>query len=336
LVGQLVEVNKIVTHVDAPAGAGLSAPNVNRSSGSARPARRRGRRWFDAAATLWSLLFVVPNFVLFAIFIGIPVIAAFALSLFDWNMIADPRFVGLQNYADILRDPRAVNSIVKTVYLVVLGVVPTVLLSFGMAVLINTRFIGYTVVRTLYFLPIVISFVASAVLWRFIYDPRVGPINALLGAIGINGVNWLQSTAWAMPAISLVIVWLRLPLIIILYLAALQQINAQLLEAAEIDGANSWQKLVHVIWPNVKPVTFLIVIINLRGIIFDSFDVVQVMTGGGPLDSTDILIKYIYDLAFAQLRLGYASALSTMLFIIVAGLALVFTPPRATATGGQR
>jgi len=125
-----------------------------------------------------------------------------------------------------------------------------------------------------------------------------------------------------------VIVWLRLPLGIIMYLAALQQINPQLLEAAEIDGANSWQKLVHVIWPNVRPVTFLILIINLRGIIFDSFDVVQVMTGGGPLDSTDILIKYIYDLAFAQLRLGYASALSTVLFIVVAGLALIFTPPQ--------
>ena len=134
--------------------------------------------------------------------------------------------------------------------------------------------------------------------------------------------------AWAMPAIALVIVWLRLPLGIILYLAALQQINPQLLEAAEIDGANTWQKLAHVVWPNVKPVTFLVVIINLRGIIFDSFDVVQVMTGGGPLDATDILIKYIYDLAFAQLRLGYASALSTMLFVIVAVLALIFTPPQ--------
>lgn len=290
--------------------------------------RRRRRPLFDAATAAWSLLFVLPNFVLFAIFIVIPVIAAFALSLFDWNMIADPRFVGLQNYFDILKDPRAVNSVVKTVYLVVLGVIPTVLLSFAMAVLINTRFIGYSIVRTFYFLPIVISFVASAVLWRFIYDPRVGPINALLGVFGISGVNWLQNTAWAMPAVSLVIVWLRLPLGIIMYLAALQQINPQLLEAAEIDGANSWQKLVHIIWPNVKPVTFLILIINVRGIIFDSFDVVQVMTGGGPLDSTDILIKYIYDLAFAQLRLGYASALSTVLFVVVAGLALIFTPPQ--------
>jgi len=317
---------KTVTELHAPAPAAVSRlPGSGRAS--PRVAARR-RRALDGAAALWALLFVGPNLVLFSIFIVVPVLAAFALSLFDWNMIADPRFVGLQNYADILRDPRALNSIIKTAYLVILGVIPTVLLSFGMAALINTRFLGYSVVRTLYFLPIVISFVASAVLWRFIYDPRVGPLNALLAMFGVNGTNWLQNTTWAMPAVSLVIVWLRLPLGIILYLAALQQINSSLLEAAEIDGANSWQKLVHVIWPNVRPVTFMILIINLRGIIFDSFDVVQVMTGGGPLDSTDILIKYIYDLAFAQLRLGYASALSTMLFIIVAVLALVFTPPQ--------
>ena len=285
---------------------------------------RRGR----TDSPFWAFVFVGPNVVLFAIFIVVPIIAAFALSLFDWNLISAPRFVWFRNYADIFKDSRALNSIVKTVYLVFAGVVPTVILSFLLAVLINTKFVGYSVIRTLYLLPIVISFVASAVLWKFIYDPRVGPINELLGFLGIAGPNWLKDTTWALPAISIVIVWLRLPLGIILYLAALQQINPQLLEAAEIDGAGPLQKLRHIIWPNVVPVTLLILVITLRGVIFDSFDVVQVMTGGGPLDSTDILIRYIYDMAFAQLRLGYASALSTMLFIIVCVLALIFNPPR--------
>jgi ABC-type sugar transport system permease subunit len=216
-----------------------------------------------------------------------------------------------------------------------MGVVPTVFLSFFLAVLINTTFPGYTVFRTLYLLPIVISFVASAVLWRFIYDPRVGPISELLSLFGVSGPNWLKDTTWALPAVSVVIVWLRLPLGIILYLAALQQINPQLMEAAEIDGAGPWAKLRHIIWPNVMPVTLLILVLTLRGIIFDSFDVVQVMTGGGPLNSTDILIRYIYDMAFAQLRLGYASALSTMLFIIVAVLALIFNPPRRKPVHGD-
>lgn len=284
---------------------------------------------------LWAFLFVGPNLILFTIFIILPIIAAFALSLYDWNLISDPRFVGLRNYTDILNDARALNSVVKTVYLVVLGVVPTVVLSFFLAVLINTTFPGYSVFRTMYLLPIVISFVASAVLWRFIYDPRVGPIAELLSVFGVAGPNWLKDTTWALPALSVVIVWLRLPLGIILYLAALQQINPQLMEAAEIDGAGPWAKLRHIIWPNVMPVTLLVLVINLRGIIFDSFDVVQVMTGGGPLNSTDILIRYIYDMAFAQLRLGYASALSTVLFIIVAILALIFNPPKRKPTNGD-
>lgn len=308
------------------AGSGASA------SSRAAPRRRSSAR---TDSPFWAFLFVGPNVVLFAIFIIIPIIAAFALSLYDWNLISDPRFVGFRNYSDILGDAQALNAVVKTVYLVFMGVVPTVILSFLIAVMINTTFPGYTVFRTLYLLPIVISFVASAVLWRFIYDPRVGPIAELLNLFGIAGPNWLKDTTWALPAISMVIVWLRLPLGIILYLAALQQINPQLMEAAEIDGAGPWAKLRHIIWPNVMPVTLLVLVLTLRGIIFESFDVVQVMTGGGPLNSTDILIRYIYDLAFSQLRLGYASALSTVLFIIVAILALIFNPPRRRPAHGD-
>lgn len=310
-----------------------SAPSGVPTLSVAGTSRRRSTRRTDSP--FWAALFVGPNVVLFAIFIIIPIVASFVLSLYDWNLISAPRFVGLRNYTDIVADPRALNAVVKTVYLVILGVVPTVLLSFFLAVLINTTFPGYSVFRTMYLLPIVISFVASAVLWRFIYDPRVGPIAELLGVFGISGPNWLKDTTWALPALSVVIVWLRLPLGIILYLAALQQINPQLMEAAEIDGAGPWAKLRHIIWPNVMPVTLLILVINLRGIIFDSFDVVQVMTGGGPLNSTDILIRYIYDMAFAQLRLGYASALSTVLFIIVAVLALIFNPPKIRPANGD-
>lgn len=315
-----------MSKIDTADAGGLTA--VPRAA----PRRRVSSR---TDSPFWAALFVGPNVILFAIFIVIPIIAAFALSLYDWNLIAEPRFIGFRNYADILNDSRAVNAVWKTVYLVFLGVVPTVILSFLIAVLINTTFPGYTVFRTMYLLPIVISFVASAVLWRFIYDPRVGPIAELLNVFGIAGPNWLKDTTWALPAISMVIVWLRLPLGIILYLAALQQINPQLMEAAEIDGAGPWAKLRHIIWPNVMPVTLLVLVLTLRGIIFDSFDVVQVMTGGGPLNSTDILIRYIYDVAFSQLRLGYASALSTVLFIVVAILALIFNPPRRRPAHGD-
>jgi ABC-type sugar transport system permease subunit len=171
------------------------------------------------------------------------------------------------------------------------------------------------------------------VLWRYIFDPRFGPINVVLSWLGIDGPQWLQSTSWSMPGVAIVIVWLRFPLGMLLYLAALQAINPALLEAAQLDGAGPWQRIRDIVWPSVRPVTFLVAIVTLRGVLFDSFDVIQVMTDGGPVGSTDILIKYIYDVAFSQLKMGYASALSTGLLLIVAALALALTPPRRT--GGR-
>lgn len=281
----------------------------------------------------WLALFLAPNILLFTLFIIVPMVIALGLSFFSWDLLSAPRFVGLGNFLAIPRDPRAVNSIVKTGYLILIGVVPTVIVSFLFAVLVNTKFPGIRVLRTIYLMPLVISFVASAVLWRFVFDARLGPINTILSWIGIDGPDWLQSTGWAMPAVAIVIIWLRFPLGMLLYLAALQSINPSLLEAAQLDGANTWQRIRHIIWPSVRPVTFLVTIVTLRGVLFDSFDVIQVMTGGGPVKSTEILIKYIFDVAFSQLRLGYASALATALLAIVTVLALLLTPPRAT--GGR-
>jgi ABC-type sugar transport system permease subunit len=273
----------------------------------------------------WAALFAGPNLAIFAVFTIAPIVGAVGLSFFSWDLMSPPVFVGLDNYAAIAEDARAINSIAMTGYLVIIGVVPTVLISFLLAVLINTTFPGIRVVRTIYLMPLVISFVASAVLWRYIYDPRFGPINTVLAWLGVNGPAWLQSTRWSMPAVAIVTVWLRFPLGMLLYLAALQSINPALLEAAAIDGAGAWVKLRHIIWPSVRPVTFLVTIVSLRGVLFDSFDVVKVMTNGGPIGSTDILITYIFDNAFSQLKLGYASALATALFLIVAAMALLLS-----------
>ena len=280
----------------------------------------------DLGTILWSAFFIGPNFVLFTLFIIGPIIAAFVLSLYNWDLISEPRFVGFANFREMLNDQRAMNSIVRTAYLVVGGVLPTIVIAFLLAVLIDTKFPGIKVFRTLYLMPIVISFVASAVLWQWIFDPRGGPINGLLGSVGIDGPEWLQSTAWAMPAVMIVMVWLRLPVAVLLYLAAVQNVDKSLIEAAEIDGAGRLARVRHIIWPAVRPVTLFITIITLRGVLFDSFDVVQVMTDGGPLGRTDILIKYIYDAAFGQLRLGYASALAVVLFLIVSIIAAVVLP----------
>jgi ABC-type sugar transport system permease subunit len=313
--------------------AELSAPP--RPFDKARPVPAELRRAANRQRRLrtvhwgWLAVFLAPNIILFTTFIIVPTVIALGLSLFDWDMMSAPRFVGLANFLAIPRDPRAINSIVKTAYLIAIGVIPTVLISFLLASLINVKLPGIRIVRTVYLLPLVISFVASAVLWRFIFDNHFGPINAMLSWFGISGPGWLQSTAWSMPAVAIVVIWLRLPLGLLLYLAALQSINPSLIEAAQVDGANAWQRLRHVVWPNVRAVTFLVTIITLRGVLFDSFDVIQVMTGGGPVGSTDILIKYIFDAAFSELDMGYASALATVLFLMVAVLALILAPPRA-------
>lgn len=274
---------------------------------------------------LWAAIFVGPNVLLFAIFIVVPILGAFALSLFRWNLLSDPVFVGFDNFTRMFNDPRAINSIVRTAYLVVGGVIPTILIAFALAVLINTKFMGLKLVRTLYLMPIVISFVASAVLWGYLLEPRWGPINWLLGLFGIPGPQWLESTAWALPAVTIVTIWLRLPVAVIFYLAALQNINQSLIEAGQLDGANFFQRMRFIIWPGVRPVTLLVTIITLKGVLFDSFDVVAVMTQGGPLRSTDILINYIYQAAFDRLDFGYASALAVVLFIIVMILTLFVT-----------
>ena len=289
-------------------------------------APKAARHELGRAQTLaWSAVFVLPNLALFTIFIIVPIVGAFALSLFEWNLIKSPVFVGLDNFARIFGDSRAINSIWRTAYLVVGGVIPTVLISFALAVLMNTRFPGLKLIRTLYLMPIAISFVASAILWGYLFDPRWGPINWLLGLVGISGPQWLESTTWAMPAVTIVTIWLRIPVALVLYLAALQNINPSLIEAAQLDGANFFQRMRHVIWPGVRPVTLLVTIVTLRGVLFESFDVVSVMTQGGPLRSTDILINYIYQAAFDRLDFGYASALSVVLFIIVMLVTLFVT-----------
>ena len=310
----------------------MSDPDIAaETKGKRRRLRRRrtseeeGVNLGRAQTWLWASIFVGPNVILFTIFIIVPTIGAFALSLFEWNLLSPPEFVGFDNFVRMWDDPRAINSIWRTALLVVGGVIPTILISFALAVLINTRFPGLKLIRTLYLMPIAISFVASAILWGYIFDPRWGPINWLLGVFGIPGPLWLESVTWALPAVTIVTIWLRIPVALVLYLAALQNINPSLIEAGQLDGANFFQRMRHIIWPGVRPVTLLVTIVTLRGVLFESFDVVAVMTQGGPLRSTDILINYIYQAAFERLDFGYASALAAVLFVIVMFVTLFIT-----------
>ncbi|WP_166657325.1 carbohydrate ABC transporter permease [Ilumatobacter fluminis] len=234
-------------------------------------------------------------------------------------MISSPEFVGLENYRRLLDDGEARHALWITALLILFGLLPTIVIGLVAATLLNAKFRGIRYIRTLYYMPIVISLVASGVLWRFIYEPNRGLLNWLLSLIGIDGPPWLSSTRWALPAIAMVLVWLAIPLSTMLYLAALQGIPSTVLEAARIDGAGFVAMLWHVIWPMVRPTTALVSLVTVLGLAFGSFDLIASLTQGGPLDSTNTLIYYMYDTAFNQLQVGYASALAVFNFVAVFG-----------------
>ena len=275
---------------------------------------------------LWMLVFLGPNLTIFFIFVIIPVVGALALSLFRWDLTSAPEFVGLANFYKIGSDQQVLNSLYRTSTLLFGGVLPTVVGSFLIAALINVQFIGFKIVRTLYFAPIIISFVASAMLWSWIFNPRSGPINAVLSMFSIDGPDWIGDPSTAIWSVVIVLVWMRLPIGILLYLAALQNVSQSQIEAARLDGASSLDILRHVLWPAVRPVTQLVTITTTQHILFDSFDVVKVMTNGGPIYSTNVLMKHIYNTAFEQFDFGYASALSVLLLLIVMLVAAAVFP----------
>lgn len=265
---------------------------------------------------IWAWLFLAPNLIVFSVFAVIPVIGAFALSFFEWDLLKPPSFVGLDNYVALVSDQRALNSIRVTLVLVAGTGIPTVLLGFILANALHARLRGAAVLRTMYYFPIIISLVASAVLWRWIFDVN-GAVNWLLSLVGVTGPRWLSDQAWAIVAVMIVLVWKGLPLAIILYIAALQNVSEELVDAAKVDGAGLFRRMRDVIWPSVRPATTLITVVTVIGLIFGSFDVIAVMTRGGPLRSTESLAALIYYVGFRDLQLGYASAVAVAAFLVI-------------------
>jgi multiple sugar transport system permease protein len=280
------------------------------------------KRWAsrDRAAAAWLL---APNLILFSVFIVIPVILALALSFTSWNLVGAPQWIGLGNYREMLADPAMPQAVETTMLFLLFGVVPTVILGLLLAMLVNIRFRFVGVVRTLYFVPAVVSFAASAILWQWIYRPGQGILDFLLQKVGINGPAWLSNTHTALISLDIISIWLSLPTAILLYLAALQRIPPQVIEAAMLDGAGPFSRLRNIIWPGVRNMTILVVIVTILAFTNSSFDLVNILTQGGPINVTTTLIYYIYYAAFNNLQLGYAAALSVLqlaLFAVILGL----------------
>lgn len=265
-------------------------------------------------------LFLLPNILGFLIFVLGPALASLIISFYNWDLFNTPVFVGMGNFVRLLHDGSFWQSFFNTLYFTAVSVPLGVILSLLLAVALNRKLKGLTLFRTLYFLPVVSSMVAIALLWRWMYDTDYGVINSILAFVHLPTVNWLGSTKWSMPAIILMSVWQQLGYNMVLFLGGLQGIPDSYYEAAKIDGANSYHLLRYITVPLLSPTTFFVVVMSLINS-FQIFDQAYVMTAGGPADSTLTMVYYLYRNGFQYYKMGYASAVAWVLFLII----LIFT-----------
>lgn len=270
----------------------------------------------------WAFIFLLPSLLGVGIFVAIPVIASFGLSFAHWNMLSPPRWVGLQNYRELLIDPVFWQVMGNTFYYALAVVFLEIPLALGLAIAMNQPGWLTKVFRTIYFLPVVTSMVAIALVWNWMYDPQVGLFNGLLGFVGIPKVEWLYSTLWAMPALILMGVWKNVGYSMILFLAGLQTIPEELYEAASLDGANRWQQFLNVTLPQLGPTLFFVSVMSTITA-FQVFDPVYIMTQGEPAGSTNVAVYWLYQNAFELFNVGRASAIAYLLFGVILTLTLI-------------
>ncbi|MBC8375588.1 MAG: sugar ABC transporter permease [FCB group bacterium] len=267
-------------------------------------------------------LFLAPALSLIAVFFFIPVVASFLMSFTDFDIysLADSsnaRFVGLENYKNLLSDPLFWKAMRNTLYFVFIGVPLSLIFSLATALLLNSKLIRFmSLFRLAYFLPVVTTLVAVAVVWRYIYHPSFGLVNYLLSLIGVGTVDWLGNPKWAMPALIIMAVWKNFGYNMIIFIAGLQNIPPELYESARIDGAGKWQEFLHITLPMLMPTTVFVSIITIIGY-FQLFAEPYVMTQGGPMNATLSIVLLMYQEGFRWWRMGYSASLAFVLFLIL-------------------
>jgi multiple sugar transport system permease protein len=260
-------------------------------------------------------LFILPWIVGFLVFWLGPIIASFFISFTRYDIVNPPNWVGLANYQRMLQDPEFLVAVKVTLKYAVVFLPLQVIFGVGLAVLLNTPMRGVGLFRTLYYLPYVVPSVAAVLIWVWIFNPHYGLLNSILGWVGIEGPNWLGDPSWALYSLMMVGLW-GLGGDAVIYLAGLQNIPRVLYEAAEIDGANGWQRFRHITLPMLSPTLFFQIVLGLIGV-FQTFTSSFVATNGGPLRSTLFYMLLIYKKSFGSMRLGYGSALAWVLTIFI-------------------
>ncbi len=266
-----------------------------------------------------ALLFLFPSILILGTFNFYPIADVIRLSFYKWdNLAPEQTFIGLQNYFNLFHSERFWNSMVVTFKYTIIVTVISIGLGLVLAVILNNRFlVGKSFWRGLYFLPVITPTVAAAMVWILLFNPGFGYVNVVMHAFGFKGLNWLADTTWALPTVMSLGIWRRLGFTLILYLAALQGISNDYYESAEVDGANSLQQFFQITVPLLKSTTIMLIILG----VIDSFlvfDQVMVLTRGGPSNATEVIGMFMYSNSFNLFKMGYGSAISVIMFAIVA------------------
>ncbi|SHN22417.1 carbohydrate ABC transporter permease [Gracilibacillus kekensis] len=281
--------------------------------------KRNGDPFSGWRENLAGWLFIAPMLIGTSILVLFPMVSSLALSFTDWNFVsgyAEAAFVGLDNFVTLFNNNVFLQSL-RNNFVVLIAIPITLIFSLGIAVIINKYIFFKDLFKVIFFMPFISSVVAVAVVFRVLFHPSEGPINQFLMTIGIdNPPGWIADTTYALPSVMIIMIWTSIGFNLIIYLAGLQNIPKELYEAAQIDGASAWYQFTKITIPLVSPTTFLLFV---TGIIssFKIFDLIIVLTNGGPANSTNIPVVYLYQQAFLELKTGYSSAIALVMFVII-------------------
>jgi ABC-type sugar transport system permease subunit len=291
----------------------LSAPAAYPSSFADRPKRVNATPY----------LFTSPFFILFTLFFLFPSVYALVLSLYNWNGVGEPEFIGLANYNRMFNDDVFWQAVSNTLIYAAASLFIVVPLALLLAVALNAKTLRLkTLWRTMYFTPVVTSSIAIILVFRILYNRETGLFNAPLIALGLDPIDWLGDTQYVKTALIILIGWRSLGLVSVYFLAGLQSISQDLYEAASIDGATPREQLLYITIPLLRPIILFVSILTLIGT-FQIFEEPQILTGGGPGNASLTLVQYLYARGFTRLRLGFASSVGTVLFVAIFVLSLI-------------